>query len=161
VLFASWPYHKSTSGAVYGISEYITNLNYINEKENKNYNKKQIKMCNHEVFYGVEEPSVTPHTPIPIHQIAICTRPPQARNMLKAALEQENRKATAASSTSSTTSASASAPSVDNRAAAAPQANEGGHGGSILQRDLTRRESFIANNVHVLKPTFQIKGPPS
>jgi len=78
--------------------------------------------------------------------------------MLKAALEQENRKTTATSSSSSTTSASASTPSVDNRAAAAPQANEGGHGSSILQRDLTRRESFIANNVHVLKPTFQIKG---
>jgi hypothetical protein len=80
--------------------------------------------------------------------------------MLKAALEQENKKATASAASSTTSSTTSASASMDNRAAAAPQANEGGHGSSILQRDLTRRESFIANNVHVLKPTFQIKGPP-
>jgi uracil phosphoribosyltransferase len=79
--------------------------------------------------------------------------------MLKAALEQENNKAASSQATSTTTAAASVVASTDNRSAAAPQANEGATGkAGILQRDLKRRESFIAHNVHVLKPTFQIKG---
>ena len=73
--------------------------------------------------------------------------------MLKAALE-EHTKSNKASATA-TSPAASPAPATDNRSTAAPQANEGGR---LLQRDLKRRESFITHNVHVLKPTFQIKG---
>jgi uracil phosphoribosyltransferase len=96
--------------------------------------------------------------------------------MLKAALEQHKAQqgATAPSATAgaaetkvevASTSTSSTTSQADNRSSAAPQISEGGGraagsstSSSLLQRDLMRRESFINRNVHVLKPTFQIKG---